>query len=74
MPENWESDFMAMCCGLSLAIALGWNVTAGAAEWQQLAQNLCLVSPSETNTAATQVCEIAASRAEPGYIALTFAP
>ncbi len=73
MPENWESDFMAMCCGLSLAIALGWNVTAGAAEWRELAQNLCLVSPTDANAAASQVCEIA-SQAQPGYIALALAP
>ena len=63
--KNWASDFMAMCCGLSLAIALGWNVTAGAAEWRQLAQNLCIVSPSEAS-AAEQACQIASARADQG--------
>ena len=60
MSENWASDFMAMCCGLSLAVALGWNVTAGAAEWRQLAQNLCIVSSSETGPAA-QACQVASA-------------
>jgi hypothetical protein len=71
MPENWESDFMAMCCGLSLAVALGWNVTAGAADWRQLAQNLCIVSPTEIST-ADAACQIAAARTadESGYLAV----
>lgn len=76
MPENWESDFMAMCCGLSLAVALGWNVTAGAADWRELAQNLCIVPPTQTGDTADRACEAAsqAAEAEPEYLALTLAP
>jgi len=71
MPENWVSDFMAMCCGLSLAVALGWNVTAGAADWRQLAQNLCIVSPSDTNT-VDPACQMAVARTadQSGYLAV----
>ncbi len=71
MPENWQSDVMAMCCGLSLAIALGWNVTAGAAEWRQLAQHLCIVNVADLDDGA---CDMAAARAldQPSY--LTFGP
>ena len=61
MSENWASDFMAMCCGLSLAVALGWNVTAGAAEWRQLAQSLCIVNVSDAGS-ADQACQVAAAR------------
>lgn len=56
MPDKWQSDFMAACCGLSLALALGWNVTAGAAEWRQLAQNLCIITPADAASAATGAC------------------
>lgn len=75
MPETWVSDFMAMCCGLSLAIALGWSVTAGAADWRLLAENLCIVRVAGTNVAAERACEIAAARsaATPDY-ALAFVP
>jgi hypothetical protein len=62
MPENWTADFMAMCCGLSLALALGWNVTAGAVEWRQLAQDLCIVSPTGPNATAERLCQVAAAR------------
>ena len=72
MPENWVSDFMAMCCGLSLAVALGWNVTAGAAEWRQLAENLCIVIPPGTTLAADRVCQAAESgaAAQPEFLAV----
>ena len=71
MSENWASDFMAMCCGLSLAVALGWNVTAGAADWQQLAQSLCIVNATDTN-AVDPACQIAAARPtdQSGYLAV----
>jgi hypothetical protein len=71
MPENWVSDFMAMCCGLSLAVALGWNVTAGAAEWRQLAQTLCIVSPTDASITDT-ACQLAVTRTadQSGYLAL----
>ena len=71
MPENWVSEFMAMCCGLSLAVALGWNVTAGAAEWRQLAENLCIVSPTDATT-VDPACQVAAARTadQPEYLAL----
>ena len=61
MSENWVSDFMAMCCGLSLAVALGWNVTAGAAEWRQLAENLCVVSPTGS-VVVDAACQVAVTR------------
>ena len=72
MPENWVSDFMAMCCGLSLAVALGWNVTAGAAEWRQLAENLCIVVPPGTTEAADRICQSAefAVASQPEYVAV----
>ncbi len=72
MPENWVSDFMAMCCGLSLAVALGWNVTAGAAEWRELAENLCIVNPADRVAAADRVCQIVATRTadQPEYVAM----
>jgi hypothetical protein len=75
MPENWESDFMAMCCGLSLAVALGWNVTAGAADWHELAQNLCIISPTQGDT-ADWACAVASQAADvaPGYVAMTLSP
>lgn len=60
MPENWVSDFMAMCCGLSLALALGWNVTAGASDWKQLAQNLCLVDAAHAATVSDGACKAVA--------------
>jgi hypothetical protein len=69
MSENWASDVMAMCCGLSLAIALGWNVTAGAADWQQLAESLCIVNAADTN-AVNPACQIVAARTadQSGYL------
>ncbi len=72
MSENWVSDFMAMCCGLSLAVALGWNVTAGAAEWRQLAENLCIVIPPGTTEAADRICQVAetAVASQPEYLAV----
>jgi len=61
MPENFWANVMAMCCGLSLAVALGWNVTAGAAEWRQLAETLCIVSPTDQDTAG-RICRDTAVR------------
>lgn len=76
MPENWESNFMAMCCGLSLAVALGWNVTAGATDWRELAQSLCIIPPTQTGDAAGRACEAASGSADvaPAYVAMTLAP
>lgn len=70
MPENWVSDFMAMCCGLSLALALGWNVTAGTAEWKQLAQNLCLVENAHAAAVSDGACKevTIAAAAEPAAV------
>ncbi len=73
MSENWVSDFMAMCCGLSLAVALGWNVTAGAAEWRQLAENLCIVSPAGSGSVIVDAaCQVAIIRSsdQPEYLAV----
>lgn len=74
MPENWVSDFMAMCCGLSLALALGWNVTAGAADWKELAQNLCLVPGSQA--AANAVCQsaVVSPTEQVAYLGVTLSP
>jgi hypothetical protein len=68
MPENWVSDFMAMCCGLSLAVALGWNVTAGAADWKQLAENLCLVQDAQTASVADGACQAVAQSGDPTIV------
>jgi len=77
MPENWVSDFMAMCCGLSLAVALGWNVTAGAADWKQLAENLCLVQDAHAASMNDGVCQAAALTANSDatvYVGATLTP
>ena len=71
MPENFLANLMAMCCGLSLAVALGWNVTAGTAEWRQLAEDLCIVGASDQNATAEHACRIVASRsAAPTYLVM----
>lgn len=62
MPENFLANLMAMCCGLSLAVALGWNVTAGAVEWRRLAEDLCIVGTTDQNAAA-RACQVMAYRA-----------
>ncbi len=71
MPDNFLANLMAMCCGLSLAVALGWNVTAGAAEWRELAEDLCIVGASGQNATAERACRIVASHsAAPTYLVM----
>ncbi len=62
MPDNFLANVMAMCCGLSLAVALGWNVTAGADDWRQLAEDLCIIGTTDQKSATDRVCQLAAAR------------
>ncbi len=56
MVEKFDSDVLAMVCGLSLGLTLGMGVTSDPSHWHIGADTLCLSAAAEVGQDISSFC------------------
>ena len=54
--EKFDSDLLAMVCGLSLGLTLGMGVTSDPSRWQIGPDTLCLSAAAEIGQDVSSLC------------------